>query len=407
MRKSVYISYRYMVSGDGKTKYLRITYRPHIVVGGKKVGSEVFRGLWLYVQPNGKGEQAHNKGMQVRIDRMIDSKRYDYDISLAMPVCRASGGTLLEALDYVIENDTCTKSTKKCKRTVYNIVKGYLYNNGLAQQKVKDILREDDTFHMLSIISTIDKTDKSDSSKSVYKFNFKSLLADLYRHSILNYDLSKKLKLKVFRAPIKEPLTVDEMGQLRATDCGLSEVKDVAMFSYYTGLRVSDILPLTYENFSTDGSSGTEKWYLRTKVLKTQKQYYARLDRRAVEIVKALDTKSTDKKAKVFRRVFYNIKFKNALAQWTKAAGIERRVTMHVFRHTFASHMYDKGVDIYGISELLGHSNLSVTATYLSNLKPMESHIELIEEDEETGTRTSREVIGERSTLLTDYISLN
>jgi len=60
------------------------------------------------------------------------------------------------------------------------------------------------------------------------------------------------------------------------------------------------------------------------------------------------------------------------LVKYLKQSGINKTVTPHVLRHTFATHLLNAGVDMRGIQELLGHSSLSTTQKYTHiNLEKM------------------------------------
>jgi len=54
----------------------------------------------------------------------------------------------------------------------------------------------------------------------------------------------------------------------------------------------------------------------------------------------------------------------NILDKYAKLAGLERRVTPHIMRHTFATHLLDGGADLRTVQELLGHADLSSTQIY-------------------------------------------
>lgn len=55
---------------------------------------------------------------------------------------------------------------------------------------------------------------------------------------------------------------------------------------------------------------------------------------------------------------------RRVVEKWARRAGIARHVTPHTFRHSFATHMLDRGADLRSVQELLGHANLQTTQIY-------------------------------------------
>ena len=53
------------------------------------------------------------------------------------------------------------------------------------------------------------------------------------------------------------------------------------------------------------------------------------------------------------------------LKKYTKSAGIERNITPHMFRHSFATYLIEEGVDISCVQQILGHSSIKTTQIYI------------------------------------------
>ena len=66
----------------------------------------------------------------------------------------------------------------------------------------------------------------------------------------------------------------------------------------------------------------------------------------------------------VFHRLPDNSPMSKILQEWVESVGINKRVTFHVSRHTFATMMLTLGADLYTVSKLLGHTSVKTTQIY-------------------------------------------
>jgi integron integrase len=85
---------------------------------------------------------------------------------------------------------------------------------------------------------------------------------------------------------------------------------------------------------------------------------------------------STDPRSGIQRRHhLHEINISRELTRACKLAGIEKRVTAHVLRHSYATHLILRGVDIRSIQELLGHVDVRTTEIYTKLAKTMRGEI--------------------------------
>ena len=154
----------------------------------------------------------------------------------------------------------------------------------------------------------------------------------------------------------KEYLSSAEIKQLASTPYDVNpDVYKAGMFSIYTGLRRSDILALRWENIHHDRG---RKACLRFCIKKTGALVQLPLSLPAVRVLGEQQLKG-----KVFPMLTESI-LTTHVSRWVRKAKINKHITFHCFRHTFAMQLLDKGVDIYTITALLGHRQVSNTQNY-------------------------------------------
>lgn len=151
-------------------------------------------------------------------------------------------------------------------------------------------------------------------------------------------------------------LTLEEVKRLAQAECDFPEVKRAFLFSCLTGLRRSDILRLTWGDVYQQG----EFTRIIFKQKKTNGQEYLDIAPEAVELMGERGKPSDY----VFGDIMTPTATNNTIRLWVARAGIKKDISFHCGRHTFATMMLDLGTDIYTVSKLLGHRELTTTQIY-------------------------------------------
>ena len=183
----------------------------------------------------------------------------------------------------------------------------------------------------------------------------------------LNREEKKPIKAEKSNRPY---LTIEEVKALMAADCRNPEIKKAFLFACFTGLRISDIRNLTWANISKrDGSN-----ILSITMQKTREPLTMKLNKQAMALLPKRG------KGLIFDLPVWGAVINANLKAWAKNAGIEKNICFHVSRHTFATMSLTLGADLYVVSKLLGHTDVSVTQVYADIInKKREEAVDLID----------------------------
>jgi site-specific recombinase XerD len=142
----------------------------------------------------------------------------------------------------------------------------------------------------------------------------------------------------------------------------LNQVRDIFLFSCYTGLAYVDVKNLTKENISF-GIDGV-KWIFTSRQ-KTKIQSNIPLLPLAEELIKKYeDNPKCISDGKIFP-VLSNQRMNSYLKEIADLCGIEKELTFHIARHTFATTvLLSNGVTMESVSKMLGHTNIKTTQHY-------------------------------------------
>ncbi|TWU47312.1 Tyrosine recombinase XerD [Rubripirellula tenax] len=211
--------------------------------------------------------------------------------------------------------------------------------------------------------STISR--KLASLRSFYKFAM--------REGIAKINPAKPLRNPRRQRKLPHVLTNDEVGRLLLTPPAgdAAGLRDRAILEtmYSAGLRVSELVGLQ------DGDFDFDEQIVRVRG-KGRKERIAPLGSFAIKAIQRYQpsrirdpkTESLGRQAPVFVNRFGNILTTRSvgrmLEKYIGIAQLDSRTSPHTLRHSFATHLLDRGADIRSVQELLGHKSLATTQIY-------------------------------------------
>lgn len=190
---------------------------------------------------------------------------------------------------------------------------------------------------------------------------------------LIPVDPTEDVDMPRFGRPLPQFLTVAEVDELlaapdRRTDRGARDGTMLELL-YATGLRVSELVKLRLEDVNFDagylvtvGKGKKERLVPIGEVALVSLRYYVaqvrpRLHRPGVRGGEALFLTRLGRR--MSRQAFWKL-----LGAYVRAAGIRKTISPHKLRHSFATHLVERGADLRAVQAMLGHADIGTTEVY-------------------------------------------
>jgi integrase/recombinase XerD len=230
---------------------------------------------------------------------------------------------------------------------------------------------ETETLHLRSYLSALRRQGLSPRSIARHIVTVRRFYGFLETEGVINENPVPRFHQVAGGRKLPQTLSADDVRKLLAQP-DLQEplgVRDQAMLEllYATGLRVSELITLQMQQINFQGNFLTVKGK-GSKVRAVPFGKWAR--QKLLDYVNGTRLRLSKGRASAF--VFINRSGRPLTRQgfWklirghALTAGIEKRVTPHTLRHSFATHLLEGGADLRSVQSMLGHADISTTQIY-------------------------------------------
>ena len=270
------------------------------------------------------------------------------------------------------------------KRLELNTINSYWYDLEKYICYLSDILNISDINkikkkHIVSFLSSLnyyrkvdDKIRYSESSLSRYVSSIKGFHFYLLEQEITTKDPSGKIISPKLKKKIPIILSVEEIDLIiESIDLNKSiDYRDKAIISllYSSGIRISELMKLKLIDFNLDNS-------ILSVMGKGSKERVVPVGERAmiyilsyIEGYRSSFIKKNNSNGFLFLnnrgRSLSRMGLWNIIKKRTENTIINKKITPHIFRHSFATHLIEGGADLVAVQQMLGHSDISTTQIY-------------------------------------------
>lgn len=265
---------------------------------------------------------------------------------------------ILDFLDYIRTEKGFSANTVDSYGRDLKAFSHFINNASLSN--LADIQAE----HLVSFFAYLQEKQYASSTISRHLISLKVFFRFLKKEGVLTTDISRYLKTPKIWQLIPEVLSIDEVEALLEQPDPQSKIgaRDIAILEllYATGMRVSEIASLQISDLKDD----------TVKVRgKGRKERIVPVGKRALNAIEQYllhhrPQRSPHLFLTINGRCIDRITIWTRIKKYGKLAGIDKNISPHTLRHSFATHLLENGADLRLIQEMLGHEDISTTDRY-------------------------------------------
>jgi len=343
---------------NGKISLYLEIYKGYLKTNNKTkaIRDYEYLNLYLYNKPSGFIQKKHNKetlqlAKTIKAQKEIDIQNGKYGFSSKSK----QNSDFLKYFQKLTNDRLQSKGNYGNWNSVLKHLKGFT-SNRIIFKDIDEKFCEGFKEYLVNTALKKNGEKLSTSSISSYYNKFKASLKKAIEDKIITYNPSINIKLPKIIENKRQYLTLEELQSLYKTECRYPVLKRAFLFSCLTGLRKGDVQDLKWNDLHTteDGVKITHHQE------KTESLEYLDINHQAVELI---GNREGDDDL-VFKGLKFSTYVNTALMLWILKAGITKHITFHCARHTYATLLFNYGVDLFTVSKLLGHKSIKNTQIY-------------------------------------------
>ncbi|MGY5351014.1 phage integrase SAM-like domain-containing protein [Wenyingzhuangia sp. IMCC45533] len=194
---------------------------------------------------------------------------------------------------------------------------------------------------------------------SSYFNKFKHVLKQAYKEDILEKDLNKKITGIKEEEVIKEFLTLNEVNNLIENESIEPDIKRMCLISVLTGVRYVDMNSMKWEHLKYN--KDTDVHSLQFIQDKTGVPLEIPISKQCLTLL----GKPKEPNDLIFEgKIKYSNHLNEKIQRWVNSSGINKKITYHCFRHTYAVLQLSNGTGIFTVMKMMGHTSINTTLRY-------------------------------------------